>query len=91
MLYGQVRKFLGKVFHELARQKGCEIVKGGMVQDHVHIDFSALDIDTSPELKISLNWVVEKAAKAHKIDVASAPSAGTKLATLIEELGKKNL
>ena len=37
VLYGKIRKYLGPVFHELARQKGCEILKGNMVQDHVHM------------------------------------------------------
>ena len=37
VLYGQIRKFLKKTFHELARQKGCEIIGGSMVQDHVHM------------------------------------------------------
>ena len=36
-LYGEIRQYLGKVFHELARQKGCEILEGHMVQDHVHM------------------------------------------------------
>ena len=36
-LYGSIRKYLGEVFHELARQKQCRIVKGNMVQDHVHM------------------------------------------------------
>jgi putative transposase len=36
-LYGKIRKFLGPVFHELARQRGSEILEGHMVQDHVHI------------------------------------------------------
>jgi putative transposase len=37
VLYGKIREFLGPVFHELARQKECEIVEGHMVQDHVHM------------------------------------------------------
>jgi len=37
ILYGQVRKYLGPVFHELARHKGCTIVQGNMVADHVHM------------------------------------------------------
>ena len=37
VLYGKVRKFLGPVFHELARQKESKILKGNMVQDHVHV------------------------------------------------------
>jgi len=37
VLYGKIREFLGKQFHELARQRGCTIEKGNMVQDHVHM------------------------------------------------------
>lgn len=36
-LYGKIREFLGPVFHEMARQKGCKIEEGHMVQDHVHM------------------------------------------------------
>ncbi len=36
-LYGKVRKFLGKLFHDLARQRESKIVEGHMVQDHVHM------------------------------------------------------
>ena len=36
-LYGGIRKYLGPVFHELAGQRGCKIIKGNMVQDHVHM------------------------------------------------------
>jgi len=37
ILYGSVRKFLGPIFHELARQKECRIVEGHMPMDHVHM------------------------------------------------------
>ena len=37
VLYGKIRKFLGPVFHELARQRDCTIMEGHMVQDHVHM------------------------------------------------------
>lgn len=37
VLYGKIRKFLGPKFHELAAQRGCKIVEGHMVQDHVHM------------------------------------------------------
>ena len=37
VLYGDIRKFLGSVFHELARQKECRIIEGHMPKDHVHI------------------------------------------------------
>lgn len=36
-LYGKIRKFLGSVFHELARQRSSTILEGHMVQDHVHM------------------------------------------------------
>jgi putative transposase len=36
-LYGKIRKYLGPVFHELAAQRGSKILKGAMVQDHVHM------------------------------------------------------
>ena len=37
VLYGGMRKMLGQVFHELARQKECQIVEGHMPKDHVHM------------------------------------------------------
>jgi putative transposase len=36
-LFGKIRKYLKGVFHELARQKGCEILSGHMATDHVHV------------------------------------------------------
>ncbi|MEO1397217.1 MAG: IS200/IS605 family transposase [Cyanobacteria bacterium J06634_5] len=36
-MFGDVRKFLGPVFHELARQKECRIVEGHLMPDHVHM------------------------------------------------------
>jgi putative transposase len=35
-IYGELRKLLGEVFHELARQKECRIVEGHLLSDHVH-------------------------------------------------------
>ena len=37
MLYGQLRKNLGEVFHDLARQKESRIVEGHLQPDHVHM------------------------------------------------------
>jgi len=37
VLYGQLRRELGEVFHELARQKECRIEEGHMLADHVHV------------------------------------------------------
>jgi len=36
-LYGKIRKYLRGVFHELAKQKGREIVLGHMAGDHVQM------------------------------------------------------
>lgn len=36
-IYGELRKHLGELFHELARQKGSKILEGHLMPDHVHI------------------------------------------------------
>jgi len=36
-LYGRIREYLKGLFHELARQKGCEIISGCLMQDHIHM------------------------------------------------------
>lgn len=36
-MFGDIREFLGPVFHELARQKECRIVEGHLMPDHVHM------------------------------------------------------
>jgi len=41
-MFLEIRKFLGPVFHELARQKECRIVEGHLLPDHVHITFCCL-------------------------------------------------
>lgn len=37
VLYGKIRRNLGEIFHELARQKECQIVEGHIMADHVHM------------------------------------------------------
>ena len=37
VLYGNIRRYLGPLFHELASQRNCKIIEGHMVQDHVHM------------------------------------------------------
>jgi putative transposase len=37
MVFGQIRKSLGQIFHELARQKECRILEGHLMPDHVHM------------------------------------------------------
>lgn len=36
-LYGELRKQLGPIFHQLARQKECQIIEGHLMADHVHM------------------------------------------------------
>jgi putative transposase len=36
-LFGKIRKALGPIFHELARQKECRIIAGHLMPDHVHM------------------------------------------------------
>jgi len=36
-VFGGHYKVLGNIFHELARQKGCEIIEGHLRPDHVHM------------------------------------------------------
>ena len=37
VLYGEIRRPLGPLSHELACQKECQIVGGHLMPDHVHI------------------------------------------------------
>ncbi len=36
-MFLDIRKALGPIFHELARQKECRIVEGHLLPDHVHM------------------------------------------------------
>ena len=40
VMFGQLRKHLGAIFHELAKQKSCEIAEGHLMADHVHMCLS---------------------------------------------------
>lgn len=40
VIYGQLRKHLGEVFHELARHKEARIEEGHLMPDHVHMCIS---------------------------------------------------
>ena len=40
IIYGDLRKYLGEIFHELAKQKGIEILEGHLMKNHVHICLS---------------------------------------------------
>ena len=40
VLYGQLRKELGRVLQELSRQKECKVIQGTLKVDHVHMVIS---------------------------------------------------
>lgn len=40
VIYGQLRKHLGEVFHELAKHKEARIEEGHLMPDHVHMCIS---------------------------------------------------
>ncbi len=40
MIFGQIKKELGKVFHHLAEQRECVIEEGHLMPDHVHMMIS---------------------------------------------------
>jgi putative transposase len=37
VIYGQLRKHLGEILHELAKRKGVEILEGHLMRDHIHM------------------------------------------------------
>ena len=39
-IFGQLRRHLGEIFHELAEQRGCQIVEGHLMVDHIHMCIS---------------------------------------------------
>ena len=39
-IYGELRKYLGEIFHDLARRRGVVIEEGHLMRDHVHMCIS---------------------------------------------------
>ena len=37
VLYGNIRKAIGPLFHDLAKQKECMILEGHIMPDHIHM------------------------------------------------------
>lgn len=48
ILYGKIREEIGKIFHELANQKECQITEGNLSIDHVH-----MCIEIPPKIAVS--------------------------------------
>jgi putative transposase len=39
-MFGNIRKYLGEIFHDLAHQKESQILEGHVAVDHVHVYIS---------------------------------------------------
>ena len=40
VIYGDVRNYVGEIFHELASHRECRIEEGHLIRDHVHMCIS---------------------------------------------------
>ena len=40
VIYGDVRNYVGEMFHELANHRECRIEEGHLIRDHVHMCIS---------------------------------------------------
>ena len=40
LIFGKLRKHIGEMLHDLASQKGSEILEGHLMQDHIHMCIS---------------------------------------------------
>ncbi len=40
LIYGDLRKYLGDIFHDLAKRRGIVIEEGHLMRDHVHMCIS---------------------------------------------------
>ncbi|MBA3954273.1 AAA family ATPase [Candidatus Dependentiae bacterium] len=54
----------------------------------IHLDFSTIDHETALEFKINLMWALKNIAHSHGIDIAEAPSLGSKLSFLVRQLAQ---
>jgi len=48
IFFGEIRKEIGPIFRELANQKGCNIIEGHLMPDHVH-----MCIEIPPKLAVA--------------------------------------
>ena len=60
-IYGEVRKLLGEIFHDLARQKECRIIEGRLLADHVHM---CLEIPPKHAVALVIGFLRGKSALA---------------------------
>lgn len=60
-MFGKIRKFLGSLFHELARQKECRIVEGHLMPDPVHL---CIEIPPKYSVVSVVGFLKENSARA---------------------------
>lgn len=59
--FGSIRKEVGSIFRELAQQKGCNIIEGHTMPDHVHI---CLEIPPKYAVSSIIGYIKGKSAIA---------------------------
>jgi putative transposase len=60
-LYGESRRQLGPIFHELARQKECRIIEGHVMTDPIHL---CIDIPPKHSVATVIGFLKGKSAMA---------------------------
>jgi putative transposase len=58
-IFGDLRKYLGEIFRELAKQKECTVIEGHLMPDHVHI---LLSIPPKYSVAQIVGFIKEKSA-----------------------------
>ena len=60
-IYGELRKLLGEIFHDLARQKECRIIEGHLLADQVQM---GLEIPPKHAVASGIGFLKGKSALA---------------------------
>lgn len=55
VLYGQVKREVGKIIRQLCRQKEVDLLEGHAMPDHIHLVLSV-----PPKLKNKRSWTLPK-------------------------------
>ena len=63
VIFGEIRQFLGPIFHELARQKECRIMEGHLMRDHVHM---CIEIPPKHSVSSVIGFIKGKSAIARE-------------------------
>lgn len=74
VLYYKLRTYLGKIFHELAQQRECEIIEGHLCIDHVHM---CIGIPPKHAVSEVVGYIKGKSAIAIARDVQARKSIFT--------------